>query len=247
MRQGNWVPIDKRLVNLLPKDRAYTVLEAMISYSIDHDNGHQGSINGYATLWGWSRVKTRRFLRTIEQGLDYHVDGHETGHKTGKRQAVRFILNKLQDAQDRDVDTHLDTHVDTTIDPEPSILNPKVNVKGIFHDEHEKSSIPLSFDAYCKKFNIEDSEAKDAINYFLDRYKKQRREIHRPLRPETWEHVLNTILFSDDDQRTMDFDYDDLKVMIDKYFQTSFEDCDYSICHFNTEGIKMRRFYEELY
>ena len=75
MKRGNWVAIDKRFLNLLPKDnRPYTLLEAMLSYSVDRDNKHKGTINGYASMWSWSRDKVRRFISAIETGDDYQTD-----------------------------------------------------------------------------------------------------------------------------------------------------------------------------
>ncbi len=82
MKKGNWMPIDKRLINLLPADRPYTVIEAMISYSVDQDNKKSGSINGYAVLWQWSRDRVRRFINAIRDGGDYITGDKPTGNKT---------------------------------------------------------------------------------------------------------------------------------------------------------------------
>ena len=96
MKNGNWVPLDKALVHFLPKDRPYTTLEAMYCLSVDVDNGNEGSINGYASLWGWSRNKVRRFLECKRTGSGQVKDRR----RTGKGQAVRFINNKLQTEKD---------------------------------------------------------------------------------------------------------------------------------------------------
>jgi hypothetical protein len=74
VKKGNWIGVDKRLVALLPKDRPYIIIEATISYSVDRDNHKEGSISGYAKLWGWSRKKVRRFIKTLESGKDYYGD-----------------------------------------------------------------------------------------------------------------------------------------------------------------------------
>lgn len=47
-------------------------------------------------------------------------------------------------------------------------------------------------------------------------------------------------------QDTDGFDYslDDYEVMVDKYFRTRFEDCDYSIVHFLSGDIRLYRLWE---
>lgn len=97
MKNGGWIPIDKRFINLMPKDRKYTYLEAMFSYSVDQDNGKNGSVNGYAKLWEWSRNKVRKFINELRTGKGQVVDRKGTG----KGQVVRFIFNNLDDVRDR--------------------------------------------------------------------------------------------------------------------------------------------------
>lgn len=97
MEHGNWIAIDKRFVDLLPKDMEYTYLEAMVSYSVDRDQGKVVSISGYASLWRWSRNKVRHFISTIGKGDDFYAD--RLG--TGKGHPVRFIFNNLQGVKDR--------------------------------------------------------------------------------------------------------------------------------------------------
>ena len=108
--RGGWVGIDKRFAELLPKDREYSYLDAMFSYTVDRDNKKHGSVNGYAALWKWSRDKVRRFIRTIETGADYQTNSH----KTGRRQAVRYIFGKLEQPKNRP------SHPQT--DPRPTLL-----------------------------------------------------------------------------------------------------------------------------
>ena len=40
---------------------------------------------------------------------------------------------------------------------------------------------------------------------------------------------------------------EDYRVLIDKYFETTFNNCDYRINHFFSRDIRTNRFYEELY
>ncbi len=44
-----------------------------------------------------------------------------------------------------------------------------------------------------------------------------------------------------------EFIYENYVSMIDKHFETHYINCDYSICHFMTEGIRNYRYYESVY
>lgn len=237
MKNGYWIPIDKRTIARLPKDRPYTDTEALLSLAVDIDNKRPWTIRGYAALWQWNRKKVKKFVHTLLSGADY--TGPSQGPHRGPRKGppIRFVFNNLPYKKD----LKKDHEKDTTIDP----LNPldpiNVNDKGILH---AAKSYPLSFDAFLKRHNQENTEAVEAVQYFLQKYKWTFGKNHKLLRPETWQQVVNTLLYDGMDE---ELEYNDICVLIDKYFQIDFTDCDYSISHFNTDGIKMRRFYEELY
>lgn len=230
MRQGNWIPVDKRFIHLLPKDREFTYLEAMISYSVNRDNGRSGTINGYAERWKWSRDKVRRFIRTIENGTDYLTDGH----KTGKRQVIRYVFNKLEDAENTPRHPHTDTHTDTIKDPDPESLNPK--------SHKEKGAqpglvlYPLSFLNYLKSIKDFDREKAAAVDYYLRTYKRYLNDEHPHLKPDQWDHVMSTIFLAydpDNDREAFVEDYEAITQVIEKHFQTTYEmGCDYNILHF---------------
>jgi hypothetical protein len=91
-----WIPIDKNFRYFFPMDRPYTKLEAMVSYTIDMDEGKRISINGYSRTWNWSRNKVRKFLEEIKTAKGHPVDTQGTlwGH------SVTFINNNLQKKKD---------------------------------------------------------------------------------------------------------------------------------------------------
>jgi uncharacterized phage protein (TIGR02220 family) len=96
MKSGNWIPVDKRIVNLLPRDREYTFVEAYLSYRMDIESGAENSINGYARIWAWSRNKVRYFVEGLRTGKGHVVDNQ----RTGKGQEIRFIFKELEEATD---------------------------------------------------------------------------------------------------------------------------------------------------
>jgi len=71
MKNGNWIPIDKRIVHYLPKDRPYTKGEALVSVQIDFHDKNLVTVAGYADLWRWSRNKVSSFLDTIGAQIVY--------------------------------------------------------------------------------------------------------------------------------------------------------------------------------
>lgn len=254
MKRGNWVAIDKRFVNLLPKDnRPYTLLEAMLSYSVDRDNKHKGTINGYASMWSWSRDKVRRFISAIETGDDYQTDkktGKKTGVKTGKKQAIRYIFNKLESKFDRVKNRGQDTQHDTTknlIDPNPKNLKKKEGITA-----QGRALPPISFQNFIKenKKNLLDREEEiKSIAYFLDKYEATQHDQHPHLKPDQWQEAIEGIFIVElEHNQSDDLNREDCITIIDAYFNKTYRDgCDYRLMHFLSSGVKKVLYRENLY
>lgn len=242
MKKGNWIAIDKRVVSLLPTNREYTVIEALISLSVDRDNKKEGSIRGYASLWGWSRCRVRRFVQELTQGLD-----HQTNHrKTGKRQSIRLIFPKLENERDNRVDHHIDHQQDPTKNLYPKSLILKKDNRVA---EQVQPTLPLCFEDFVgKNQNSLNRDKVEAIQYFLTIYARTMGDQHPRLKPEQWERVIEKIFTVEDDDNVIDLN--GCKDLINKYFSNTAryaKNCNYSLIHFNTFGVKKNLFYEELY
>ena len=96
MKDGNWIALDKKVSHLLPHGRAYTELEALISFTIDIDNDKPWTIKGYASQWTWSRNKVRRFIDAVQNGKGHQKDTKRTlkGHH------ISIKINNLQEKED---------------------------------------------------------------------------------------------------------------------------------------------------
>lgn len=138
--------------------------------------------------------------------------------------------------------------------PFPSSSSLKgIRNKGIVSDEN--NSIPLSLKEYLKiKSSIEVISNKDvveAIKHFLCAYKKYRGEEHPKLKPEQWyEYIMAMSSFYDPDtgRDHGESSLDDLKVMIEQYFQKQYMDgCDYRLAHFVSPGVFKNLFYENIF
>lgn len=188
MKNGNWIALHKELRFFLPHGRAYTTLEAMFSYTLDIDNKKQGTISGYAKLWGWDRKKVRRFIAEV---------GTPSGHfrdrdGTGKEHHLSLKLNNLQDRKDTKgtgTGQGRDTLGDTTIKPNPK---PKPKVKDIIDYLNEKAGkhFKPSTDATKAKINarINDGFTIDDFKKVIDIKSSQWKDdpaMNGFLRPET--------------------------------------------------------------
>lgn len=60
---GHWVAMHKAGVSHLPRDRAYSKVEAMFSLSVDRDEGTERTVREYARIWRWSPNRVHRFLK----------------------------------------------------------------------------------------------------------------------------------------------------------------------------------------
>lgn len=86
---SGWVPLNKCLARELPKDRPYTRLEAMFSLTCDYDNAETATVQGYASLWGWSCGKVRRFLGEVGAVIEYP---EKTIHKQNQRGQIMIQI-----------------------------------------------------------------------------------------------------------------------------------------------------------
>ncbi len=71
MKNGNWIPISKAFMQHLPRNRAYSKVEAAFSIQCDYDASNPVTVAGYADLWQWSRKKVRTFFEALGVSLEY--------------------------------------------------------------------------------------------------------------------------------------------------------------------------------
>ena len=118
------------------------------------------------------------------------------------------------------------------------------NEKG---SSRKRSERAISFKAFLKEAKskewLVDQNAVEVVNFFLKKYRENRGEQHPNLRISQWLHLLSTILDCGG-LGSGDFMFVDHEVIIDQYFKTYFENCDYRIMHYNTDGVKYHRLCE---
>ena len=95
MKDGNWIPIDKRLSKYFP-NRKFSEIEAAFSLTLDYDNDNPASIAGYSKLWGWSRSKVRLFLDKMGVEILYSEDPSKKQNQKGQ------IKGQIRDRSETD-------------------------------------------------------------------------------------------------------------------------------------------------
>jgi len=131
--------------------------------------------------------------------------------------------------------------------PEKELPHYKEIITGSIPGECPNST--LSFKEFTAKYEIEESDAKDTINYFLAAYKERFGQEHMKLKPKTWQEVLESILTVEEEyNRYDDLEWEELEAIIEHYFDKEYQEgCNYCITHFNHPEIKKNNFYEAVY
>jgi hypothetical protein len=209
-------------------------------YKPYHEWNRETGLSEYHVKKSANKLKSLGLLDTKKK----RANGHPTIHYRLNRKALEsaitnFLSNDSEKVKFRNLNISECITEPTT---EPT-KNYGFNSKGL-------QSIPLSFKEYKKAFLIEEDTVK-AIEYFLGQYERCRGNQHPNLKPEQWEKVCATLIYCSAERlghQSIDYDLDALRAMIDKYFDTKFQDnCNYSIIHFNNYEIKMMRMYEAVY
>ena len=93
-------------------------------------------------------------------------------------------------------------------------------------------------------------EVLDVFEYFFDSYEAVTGEVHPPIRKEQIAKIIKAMPFYDEVPNASgyaDIVPEAYPVLIDKYFQKPFRNCNYRINHFFSGDIRTLRMYEELY
>ncbi|MEY8536040.1 hypothetical protein AALH30_21370 [Blautia pseudococcoides] len=100
----------------------------------------------------------------------------------------------------------------------------------------------------CKKNGISQYNQEqyiEIIKYYYNIYMQTFRKEHPRLSEKAMDSVIYNLLHC-----TLLIDgsgFEEYKLLIDKHFDTRYDNCDYNICHFMTDGIRDNRFYETCY
>ncbi len=100
------------------------------------------------------------------------------------------------------------------------------------------------------EFDFTTNDKKDIVTYYTETYENYMQQLHPKLKPSQWQCVDDGLGEIYNEEIGVIFDspeVDEWKLMIDRHFETEYENCDYNILHFVTDGVKVRRMYESVY
>ena len=140
----------------------------------------------------------------------------------------------------------------TTNTIEYTEITPKTSFK-VLQGATAKRSTPFDWSILkkqiinsCNRLAVTDTQSYiDIIEYYYQSYMNTFHEEHPRLSNKAIDSVIEAIQCGT--EMVPDIDVETYHAMIDQHFQTQYKNCDYSICHFMTEGIRNNRFYETCY
>lgn len=231
-----------------------TFLAQLVYWS---DKGKRGDGYIYKTMEEWSKEifmseysirKARKRLEDLGllETIVKKANGNPTVHYKLLRKPLidwllKFRRNETEITQEQNFELK-DSITELTAE---LTSQPTETDKGIFPNGENPI---LSFSSYCERFEV-DEEKRESIEYYLSTYKNKMKRQHPNLKLEQWERVAYSWFdgYFDEHEKSFDLESEDLVLMIDKHFETKYQNCDYNILHFISPGVKARRMYEEAY
>lgn len=154
MKQGNWVPIDKRAIKFIPDDRPFSKAEALLSLQVAYDCKQDASLSRFAGLWKWSKGKVKRFLDEIGAGIEHKGKKHAPKNGTVTEQlrnsngTLRFLCNKGSKRQAEQLQNAHETETGTGIKTKTKT---KTKEKNFLSDSNEYRLAEFLFSKICER------------------------------------------------------------------------------------------------
>ena len=120
-----------------------------------------------------------------------------------------------------------------------------IKSKQIINTPFDPSILEKQIIKSCQAYGVQNcSPYIDIIKYYYSVYEKTFGKEHPRLSAKAMDSVISSFLSSSDKLEGLEYDPDAYYSMIDRHFQTQYQDCDYNICHFMSEEVRKKRFYE---
>lgn len=206
----------------------------------------------------WSIRTLKRIFTTLENsGLLLSANHNKIGFDKTKWYSINYDALNAVSASCQNVTMIVPTchYGECQSDTTYTIDYPKTHTKTSFNVLHGAKPRYENFDSSilekqiiksCNNYGITDYELYiSIIEYYYKSYLNAFGEEHPRLSTKAMNSVIEAINLGTDMVKAIDLEA--YCQMIDKHFQTQYENCDYSICHFMTEGIRNNRFYETCY
>lgn len=209
--------------------------------------------------FGYEIGKMRWLIKTLVKQKFLQQVLQQNGRQVG-RQVYAVVNYDTYQPPTTGLATGLATGFTTDHPEEGSILKKVCPEEGSFnknelHNDNgsksEKASDirPISFKEFQNRFlkQYASDDFIESMEYYVDVFEEKMGKPHSRLKPDQWERAWENIQTVFRNDSPIELTHEDIEKMIDKHFETKYEDCDYNILHFTTEGIMANRFFEECY
>lgn len=228
----------------------------------DHIDGHYWVYNTYRQwqeqfpFWHLNTIQ-RAFSSLEKKGLLISGNYNNAGFDKTKWYTINYqALEKVASYQNGvSVIPNLcdRTHQNGTTNIRDYITENTTETTGSLNGaEAGQARIPESFDfsilgrqitKSCHKHGIQDCDQYiKIVGYYYIRYMKVFQKEHPRLSPSAMDKVIGSLACKSENMPDVDISV--YAPMIDRHFKTQYDNCDYNICHFMTEGIRYNRFSE---
>lgn len=229
----------------------------------DYIDGHYWVYNSYKQWQGqfpfWHRNTIQRTFSSLEKkGILISGNYNHAGFDKTKWYSIDYnVLDSLISSYQNGVIVTPNKcngayQNGTTNTIEYTEITPKTSFK-VLQGATAKRSTPFDWSILkkqiknsCNRLAVTDTQSYiDIIEHYYQSYMKTFHEEHPRLSNKAIDSVIEAIQCGT--EMVPDIDVETYHAMIDQHFQTQYKNCDYSICHFMTEGIRNNRFYETCY
>lgn len=233
----------------------------------DYIDGHYWVYNSYkqwqAQFPFWHRNTIQRTFSSLEKkgilisgnynqaGFDktkwYSIDYHALDRLISSYQNGTFVTPNRFNGTHQNGTTNTIEYTEITQKTSFKVLN-GVTLKRSTPTPFDWSILEKQIIGACNRAATDDPQPYiEIIEYYYLSYMNTFHEEHPRLSKQSMDSVVTAIQCGTDLIGDYGPDVEMYHAMIDKHFQTQYTDCDYSIYHFMTEGIRNNRFYEACY
>lgn len=219
----------------------------------DYIDGHYWVYNTYEQ-WQeqflfWSIMTIRRTITKLEnKGLLISGNYNMAGFDNTKWYSINYaaldnlVAPSVQNEQTNTID-YTETTTKTTVVLKGAELK---QLPAATKTPFDLSILEKQIIKSCHKQDIQDcTNYVTIIKYYYSMYMATFHREHPRLSSPAMDSVIEAIYYGS--ELVDGTDPDMYKALIAQHFKTQYDNCDYNICHFMSEGIRNNRFYETCY
>ena len=206
------------------------VYEALCRYALDGSSTNAEGVTG-------------AMLSLMRPQIDANNERYLNGKKGGRpKTKVKPKQNQTEPTHNPDGNADNSLNVSDGTGPEPETAH----FTGRSSRSFDRAILEKQIIKACHQNHIDDcSPFVEIITFYYEAYMRAFHKEHPRLSANAMNSVVSA-LYSGSEMLD-GHDPETYKAMIERHFQIQYQDCDYNICHFMSEGIRNNRYYESCY